>query len=85
MPGLPRDNDDTYTLYVLNNILGGGLSSCLFQEIRENQGLAYSIYSYHSSYNDGGLFTLYAGTSPEKFEEVVELVAKELINVINLA
>lgn len=78
VPGLPRDNDDTYTLYVLNNILGGGLSSRLFQEIRENQGLAYSIYSYHSSYNDGGLFTIYAGTSPEKFVEVVELVAKEL-------
>jgi len=78
VPGLPRENDDTYTLYVLNNILGGGLSSRLFQEIRENQGLAYSIYSYHSSYNDGGLFTIYAGTSPEKFEEVVELVAKEL-------
>lgn len=78
VPGLPRDNDDTYTLYVLNSVLGGGLSSRLFQEVRENQGLAYSIYSYHTSYFDGGLFTIYAGTSRDRFEEVVELIAKEL-------
>jgi len=78
VPGLPRDDENNYTLYVLNNIIGGGLSSRLFQEIRENKGLAYSIYSYHSSYYDGGLFTIYAGTSQDHFEDVVELIAQEL-------
>lgn len=77
-PGLPQEHSFTYVLLVLNNILGGGLSSRLFQSIREERGLAYSIYSYHTSYVDSGLFTVYAGTSPNKFQEVVELIVKEI-------
>lgn len=77
-PGLPQEHSYTYVLLVLNNILGGGLSSRLFQSIREERGLAYSIYSYHSAYVDSGLFTVYAGTSPNKFKEVVHLIAKEI-------
>ena len=78
VPGLSQGNEDTYVLYVLNNILGGGLSSRLFQEVRENRGLAYSIYSYHTAYKDGGLFTIYAGTSPSRFEKVIKVIAQEL-------
>ena len=85
VPGLPRDNDDTYTLYVLNNILGGGLSSRLFQEIRENQGLAYSIYSYHSSYNDGGLLQFTQVQVLKNLKRLLNLLQKNFINVINLA
>ncbi|WP_227766578.1 M16 family metallopeptidase [Zhaonella formicivorans] len=77
-PGLPQGDENSYALIVLNNILGGGLSSRLFQEIREERGLAYSIYSYHTAYFDSGLFTIYAGTSPNKVREVIELTLKEI-------
>lgn len=67
-----------FALAILDNILGGGMSSRLFQEIREKRGLAYAVYSYHSLYADGGLFSVYAGTNPAKAEEVVKLVQAEL-------
>jgi predicted Zn-dependent peptidase len=67
-----------YALHIVNNILGGGLSSRLFQEIREQRGLAYSVYSYHSTYADTGLFAVYAGTNPAKTEEVIRCVLEEM-------
>ncbi len=71
---VPQDSADIYVAHVLNNILGGGISSRLFQSIREERGLAYSIYSYLSNYSDCGLFTIYAGTRPANLDQVVELV-----------
>lgn len=79
--GVPQDHDDMYPLYVLNNTLGGGQSSRLFQKIREERGLAYSVYSYLSSYRDAGLFTVYAGMSPQYAEEVVDIILRELGSV----
>ncbi len=76
--GLPQAHPKRYAAYVLNTILGGGMSSRLFQEVREKRGKAYSVYSFSSSYRDVGYFGIYAGTSVESTEEVVELVFKEL-------
>lgn len=78
VPGLGQDDQDMYVLHIINNILGGGLSSRLFQEIREQRGLAYSVYSYHSTYADTGLFAVYAGTNPAKTEEVIKCVLEEM-------
>ncbi|MGI6449803.1 MAG: M16 family metallopeptidase [Desulfitobacteriia bacterium] len=78
VPGLGQDDEDMYALHIVNNILGGGLSSRLFQEIREQRGLAYSVYSYHSTYADTGLFAVYAGTNPAKTEEVIRCVLEEM-------
>ncbi|MBP2650272.1 MAG: ptrA [Firmicutes bacterium] len=75
---MPYNSPDVYVLHVLNNILGGGISSRLFQSIREERGLAYSIYSYTTSYSDCGLFTVYAGTRPANVGEVVDLVMKNI-------
>jgi len=66
---------------VLNSIFGGGMSSRLFQEVREKRGLAYSVYSYASSHADTGLFGIYAGCAPAKVDEVLELVRTELASV----
>lgn len=81
VPGLMQSDERVYELYVLNNILGGGVSSRLFQEIREQRGLAYSVYSYHSAYRDSGLFSIYAGTSPKNRDEVIKLVLDELNHI----
>ena len=81
VPGLGQDDEDIYAMHIFNNILGGGLSSRLFQEIREQRGLAYSVYSYHSTYVDTGLFSIYAGTSPKNTEEVIECILKELLEI----
>ncbi|MDR1205528.1 MAG: insulinase family protein [Peptococcaceae bacterium] len=80
--GLKVDDADIYSLHVLNNVLGGGLSSRLVQSIREERGLAYSVYSYHSAFCDTGLFALYAGTSPSKYQEVLDLLLKELESLV---
>ena len=76
--GIPQAHPKRYVAYVLNTLLGGGMSSRLFQEIREKRGKAYSVYSFSSSYKDVGYFGVYAGTSVESTEEVVDLVVKEL-------
>jgi predicted Zn-dependent peptidase len=76
--GLHQSHPKRYVAYVLNTILGGGMSSRLFQEIREKRGKAYSVYSFMSTYRDAGYFGVYAGTSMESVEEVVDLVLKEL-------
>jgi predicted Zn-dependent peptidase len=78
MPGVAQADPRRYPAYVLNTLLGGGMSSRLFQEIREKRGKAYSVYSFSSSYKDVGFLGVYAGTSVESAEEVVELVMKEL-------
>ncbi len=75
--GLAFPHQDRYALSILNTILGGGMSSRLFQEIREQRGLVYSIYSYTVSYRDGGLLVVYAGTSNEHYHEVVDLIRAE--------
>ncbi|MFB9329751.1 M16 family metallopeptidase [Paenibacillus aurantiacus] len=72
-PGLSIADSQLYAMILLNNAVGGGMSSRLFQEIREKRGLAYSVYSYHTSYADSGLFTVYAGTAPKQTKEVLDL------------
>jgi predicted Zn-dependent peptidase len=76
--GLRRDDPDREALDVVNHALGGGLSSRLFDEIRERRGLAYSVYSGMSSYADAGAYQLYAGTAPQHAATVVELMEAEL-------
>ena len=68
------DDPDRYAFYVANHVLGGGMSSRLFQEIREERGLAYSVYSSMSSYSDCGLATVYAGTAPKHTDEVLTVL-----------
>jgi predicted Zn-dependent peptidase len=76
--GLPQGHPSRYTSYVLNTILGGGMSSRLFQEIREKRGLAYTVYSYQSSYLDTGLFMIYMGVGEDSTEQAISLVIQEL-------
>ena len=68
-------------MVLLNNALGGGMSSRLFQIIREERGLAYSVYSYHSAAQDSGLFTIYCGTAPKQTSEVIDLTLQLLHDV----
>jgi len=75
--GLPYNHSLRFAAYLLNTILGGGMSSRLFQEIRENRGLAYSVYSYLPSYIDTGLVVVYAGTTENSFQEVIHLIQEE--------
>ena len=75
--GLAAGDPRRSTLAVLNSVLGGGMSSRLFQEIREKRGLAYSVYSFSPSYSDAGLFGIYAGCSPSKVAQVTELMLSE--------
>ena len=79
--GLSQDAPLRYASYVLNTALGGGMSSRLFQEVREKRGRVYSIYSFLSSYLDCGYFGIYAGTSPEWVDEVIEVTLKEVRKV----
>ncbi|MGZ6792978.1 MAG: M16 family metallopeptidase [Mycobacteriales bacterium] len=76
--GLARGDERRWALSVLNNALGGGMSSRLFQEVREKRGLAYSVYSYASHHHDAGLFGVYAGCSPQRVDEVLQLCRAEL-------
>jgi predicted Zn-dependent peptidase len=76
--GLARSDERRFALGVLNNVLGGGMSSRLFQEIREKRGLAYSVYSFTSLYADAGLFGVYAGCAPGKVDEVLAITRDEL-------
>jgi predicted Zn-dependent peptidase len=77
-PGLRQDAPERYVLYLLNTIVGGSMSSRLFQEVRERQGLVYSIYSGNAAFRDCGLFYIYAGTEPAHFPKVLRLVVEEL-------
>jgi predicted Zn-dependent peptidase len=78
MPGIHQTHPQRHAGYILNTILGGGMSSRLFQEIREKRGKAYSVYSFMSTYSDTGYLGIYAGTSLEAVEEVIDLVLREL-------
>ncbi|MBM4138045.1 MAG: insulinase family protein [Nitrospira sp.] len=78
LKGLPAGHKDRYAAYVLNSVLGGSVSSRLFQEVREKRGLAYSIYSFLSGYSDGGTVTIYAGTRAREVERVLDLIRREV-------
>jgi predicted Zn-dependent peptidase len=77
LPGFARDSEGQYPLAVLSNIIGGSMSSRLFQSIREKLGLAYSVYSYPTSYTGTGTFTLYAGTGEKQAKEVLSRMIEE--------
>jgi predicted Zn-dependent peptidase len=77
-PGLPRSDPRRYAFGVVNDAIGGGMSSRLFQEIREKRGLAYSVYSYHALFAETGEFAIYAGTTPSKAQEVLDIIEHEL-------
>jgi predicted Zn-dependent peptidase len=79
--GLDRTDPDRFAFMIVNTALGGGMSSRLFQEIREKRGLAYSVYSYHQQFTEAGLFTCYAGTTPTRAEQVIALLRRELEDV----
>ena len=76
--GLPRAHPDRRTLDVLNTIIGGGMSSRLFQSVREERGLAYSVYSGHSAYSDTGVWSVAAGCQPKRAAEVFDVMTSEL-------
>jgi predicted Zn-dependent peptidase len=77
----PQNHDDRYASYVLNTLLGGSMSSRLFQNVREKRGLAYAVFSGLSAYRDAGTFTVYAGCANEAVGEVVDLIVEELRGV----
>jgi predicted Zn-dependent peptidase len=79
--GYSRKDPRRFPFGVVNSVLGGGMSSRLFQEIREKRGLAYSVYSYHSMFAETGLFSVYAGTTPSRAHEVLSIINRELRNV----
>ena len=76
--GLPQNHPGRYDLLILNTILGGSMSSRLFQEVREKEGLAYSIYSFLESHSDTGAFVISAGTTADKFSRIMDIVLREL-------
>jgi predicted Zn-dependent peptidase len=80
-PGSSIKAPNLYAMILLNNTIGGGMSSRLFQEIREKRGLAYSVYSYHTSYADSGMFTVYAGTAPKQTQDVYDLTMELLSDI----
>lgn len=77
-PGIPYDHPKRFSAFLLNNYLGGGMSSSLFQEIREKRGLAYSVYSSLTPFADTGLFSVYVGTAPSQATTCLEIMGKEL-------
>ncbi len=76
--GYARMDDNLFPMLVLNNILGGGMSSRLFQRIREERGLVYSVYTYPASYVGSGMFAIYAGLNPANIEVVMQIIREEL-------
>lgn len=74
----PYDSDEMYVLSILNTVLGGGINSRLFQSIREEKGLAYSIYSYPENYDEIGVLVIYAAANPSQIEEVIEAIRHEI-------
>jgi predicted Zn-dependent peptidase len=79
LEGVPQTDPSLFSLQVFTNILGGGMSSRLFQEVREKRGLCYSIYTFHAPYADTGFFGLYTGTDPSDAPEMMEVI----VDVIN--
>ncbi|MBU0799938.1 MAG: insulinase family protein [Alphaproteobacteria bacterium] len=81
--GVSRSDKDYYTSVALATALGGGMSSRLFQEIREKRGLVYSVFSFHSAYQDDGQFVIYAGTGPDRLPELMPVMCDEIAKVTN--
>ena len=77
--GIKRDNEEKYSLYIINNFFGGSVSSILFQKIREERGLAYSVYSTPVSFKNAGIFTIYAALSNKGILNVARLIKEEII------
>jgi len=82
-PGLPVNSDESYVLAVLNTYFGGGMSSRLFQSLREDAGLVYSIYSSHEAYRDTGLFNIYAAMNPAQAKAALALIHAEIARLLN--
>lgn len=82
MPGLRQTSDERFVKYALNLILGGSISSRLFQKIREEKGLVYTIYSFFSSFSDAGILGIYGGASPGNIEEILKVVMHEFDEII---
>ncbi|MFD1850334.1 M16 family metallopeptidase [Oceanobacillus bengalensis] len=80
--GMAVGADNTYSLVVMNNVLGGSMSSRLFQDVREKQGLAYSVFSYHSSFLDNGMLTIYAGTGKEQLSLLKDTINQTVDKLI---
>ena len=74
VPSVPLADERRFAVAVMNNLLGGGMSSRLFQNIREKQGLAYAVFSELTPYSDAGMMTVYAGTAKETVGQVIDLV-----------
>jgi predicted Zn-dependent peptidase len=91
MPGVPHRDPSMFSMQVFTNVLGGGMSSRLFQEVREQRGLCYAIYAFHAPYSDTGMFGLYAGTDADDLAELMRVVvgeinsAAETINEVEVA
>ena len=81
MPGVAKEDDRLFPLSILNTYLGGGMSSRLVKKIREEEGLAYSVYSYNGAYIDTGAFVISVGTRPENCQRVIDIILEELDDV----
>ncbi|BDU50770.1 M16 family metallopeptidase [Haliovirga abyssi] len=79
--GISYLDKNRYILSLLSNILGGSMSSRLFQKVREDKGLAYSVYTYSSMYKEGGFFTAYAGSTKDKYNEAIEIIKNEFKDI----
>jgi predicted Zn-dependent peptidase len=75
--GIPARSEDRYAMAALNNVLGGGMSSRFFQEVREKRGLAYAVYSYHQGYSDAGAIKTYVGSTTGNVEEALKVIAEQ--------
>jgi predicted Zn-dependent peptidase len=79
--GIPAKSGDRYAMAALNNVLGGGMSSRFFQEVREKRGLAYAVYSYHQGYSDAGAIKTYVGSTTGNVEEAVGVISEQLVRI----
>jgi predicted Zn-dependent peptidase len=79
--GVSRKHDDFYAALALSTVFGGGMSSRLFQEVREKRGLVYSVFSFHSGYQDDGQFQIYAGTGPKDVPKLMEVLCEEITRI----
>ncbi len=76
--GIPARSENRFTMSALSNVLGGGMSSRLFQEVREKRGLAYAVYAYHQGYSDAGAVKMYVGSTTGNVEEAARIIAEQL-------
>jgi predicted Zn-dependent peptidase len=76
--GIPASSDERFAMSALSNVLGGGMSSRLFQEVREKRGLAYAVYAYHQGYSDAGAVKMYVGSTTGNVEEAAKVIAEQL-------